>query len=554
MADLLIAANSVPLSGADLVPSSGTPQYATSGNPVTAIPATVWPAYMANCLMSELTNIVVAAGMTPSGAAWDQVWQAILANGSFIDTGTANNIIVAPPSPLVVEALHTGQVITVAPAVANTGATTLNFGGITKNVTVGGGITPANSIVPGIPAVFLYGGTEWYLQNPAVTPAFLGGTGNFGMAVGDVPIANGVNPFTGAAPGAAGTALISNGTGVAPSFQYPSIGVGEITGILPVPNGGTGLGNLGLHYLLVGNGTSNINGVGPGTAGEVLISNGAADPSFQPVTNAIGILGVPNGGTGVGNLNQWTVLIGNGTGNISGAAPGTAGYALVSTGPTSNPQFDPLNLNIATSGKLPINAAPVQLQVSVGIAGTYSFTVPADTFALFGQCTGGGGGGAGIGASFNGGGGGSGGFSFTWFAVSPGDVISYTIGAGGAGGAAGADGSNGGSSSIGSFMSASGGLAGASTANGSGGGPGTSFVPGPPGADLNGGMGGDGSQTTSPGLGNGGNGGSSFWGGGQRASTVTLGTNCAPGVGGGGGYGAGASGGSGMPGLINIWG
>lgn len=74
--DLLIAANSVPLSGADTPPSSGTPQYATDGNPgVTA--ATTFPAYHYNGMMLELYNAIVASGQTPNRNVLTQLVQAI---------------------------------------------------------------------------------------------------------------------------------------------------------------------------------------------------------------------------------------------------------------------------------------------------------------------------------------------------------------------------------------------------------------------------------------------------------------------------------------------
>lgn len=54
---------------------------------------------------------------------------------------------------------------------------------------------------------------------------------------------------------------------------------------LSVPNGGTGASLLTDHYVLVGSGTNAITPVSPGTAGNVLTSNGLnSDPSFQPVS------------------------------------------------------------------------------------------------------------------------------------------------------------------------------------------------------------------------------------------------------------------------------
>jgi hypothetical protein len=82
--DLLIATNSVPFSSADVAPGSGTPQYGTNGNPIGPIPATVFPAYMLNMIMSEIRNAVLASGQTPDGTNWSQLANAL---GLFPPTG-----------------------------------------------------------------------------------------------------------------------------------------------------------------------------------------------------------------------------------------------------------------------------------------------------------------------------------------------------------------------------------------------------------------------------------------------------------------------------------
>lgn len=63
----------------------------------------------------------------------------------------------------------------------------------------------------------------------------------------------------------------------------------EVTGTLGVGHGGTGRATLTAHDVLVGNGTSQVGLIDPGTAGFVLTSHGpSADPSFQaiPVDNS----------------------------------------------------------------------------------------------------------------------------------------------------------------------------------------------------------------------------------------------------------------------------
>lgn len=75
--DRVIAANSVPSSGADAAPATGTPQFFTSGNPATATPATVLPAYFMNAIQEEIRNAIVAAGLTPDRTNNAQLLAAI---------------------------------------------------------------------------------------------------------------------------------------------------------------------------------------------------------------------------------------------------------------------------------------------------------------------------------------------------------------------------------------------------------------------------------------------------------------------------------------------
>lgn len=69
---------------------------------------------------------------------------------------------------------------------------------------------------------------------------------------------------------------------------------------------------------------------------------------------ALGTVTVPYGGTGQTTLQQYSVLLGNGTGNVAYAAPNTTGYALLSTGASSNPAFGQLSLTAGVTGTLPV--------------------------------------------------------------------------------------------------------------------------------------------------------------------------------------------------------
>jgi hypothetical protein len=69
---------------------------------------------------------------------------------------------------------------------------------------------------------------------------------------------------------------------------------------------------------------------------------------------SLGTVPTTLGGTGLTTLTQYNVMLGNGTGNVAFAAPGTTGYPLLSTGASSNPAFGQLSLTAGVTGTLPV--------------------------------------------------------------------------------------------------------------------------------------------------------------------------------------------------------
>lgn len=78
--------------------------------------------------------------------------------------------------------------------------------------------------------------------------------------------------------------------------------------------------------VVYGDGTTYVT-TSAGTSGQALVSNGAGAPSF-------GTLGVAAGGTGSTSLTANNVLLGNGTSALQVVAPGTNGNVLTSNGTT----------------------------------------------------------------------------------------------------------------------------------------------------------------------------------------------------------------------------
>lgn len=95
---------------------------------------------------------------------------------------------------------------------------------------------------------------------------------------------------------------------------------------LAVANGGTGQTSLTANNIILGNGTSAVQFVAPGTSGNVLTSNGTTWTS--------GTTSVAGGGTGQTSLTANNVILGNGASAVQFVAPGTNGNVLTSNGTT----------------------------------------------------------------------------------------------------------------------------------------------------------------------------------------------------------------------------
>lgn len=149
---------------------------------------------------------------------------------------------------------------------------------------------------------------------------------------GDLIIGNGANSATRLAIGSNGYLLTSNGTTAtwspAPtSMVYPGAGIPNSTGSA-----------WGVSYTTSGSGTVVALTNSPilttpnlGTPSAATLTNATGLPLTTGVT---GTLGVANGGTGATTLTLNSVVLGNGTSAVQTVAPGTSGNVLVSDGTT----------------------------------------------------------------------------------------------------------------------------------------------------------------------------------------------------------------------------
>lgn len=130
----------------------------------------------------------------------------------------------------------------------------------------------------------------------------------------------------------------------------------QVTGILPIANGGTNSATaLSGSSIAISNGSAIVQGV-PGTTTTVLHGNAAGAPSYSAVSltaDVSGVLPVPNGGTGDSSFTAYAPIFGGttSTGILQSGTVGTSGQALVSNGPGALPTFQTVTAAIGvTSG------------------------------------------------------------------------------------------------------------------------------------------------------------------------------------------------------------
>jgi hypothetical protein len=133
-------------------------------------------------------------------------------------------------------------------------------------------------------------------------PVYLGGTGLSTFTVGDIMYASATQTLSKLADVALGNAIISGGVGAAPS--YGKIGLTtHVDGVLPVANGGTNQSAALTQYgLIYGNTTTSMASTAAGTSTTLLHGNASGAPTWSAVSltaDVSGVLPVLNGGTGV---------------------------------------------------------------------------------------------------------------------------------------------------------------------------------------------------------------------------------------------------------------
>jgi hypothetical protein len=259
-------------------------------------------------------------------------------------------------------------------------------------ITAGGAITIAANAV-----------TYAKMQNVSATSTLLGrGSASTGVPQ-EISLGSGLSMSgtTLSASGGTGTVTSVSGSGGTTGLTLtggPITSSGTLTlgGTLIVANGGSGRASLTAHAVLLGEGTGNVAFATIGTAGNLLIDQGAgADPAFTAVSGAFTItsggvatlatVNVATGGSGNTSTTAFSPICGGttSTGAYQSVAIGTAGRLFIDQGAGALPAF------VAASGAFTINSSGVAVLATVGVATGGTGLTSATAFApILGGTTG----------------------------------------------------------------------------------------------------------------------------------------------------------------------
>jgi len=303
---------------------------ASAGSTITFTPG-------ANTLNMETGGTVAISFPTDAGTATPAVGALTIAGGTNINTsGAAStatiNLDAAIDGMTAVDFAAGGRIGT-ATGAGNTlliqaydvdGAAYTTFATLTANN------TPTMDLDTDVTinSAYIYraGGTD--------IPVTDGGTGASTLTDHGVLVGSGTGAVSVTAVGATGEVLKGN-TGADPTWGAVDL-TSDVTGTLPVSNGGSGATTFTDHGVLLGSGAAAFSVTAEGASNTVLHGNTGGDPTFSAVdltADVTGTLPVTNGGTGAASLTDGGILLGSGTGAVTALGQATNGQLPIgSTG------------------------------------------------------------------------------------------------------------------------------------------------------------------------------------------------------------------------------
>ena len=200
-------------------------------------------------------------------------------------------------------------------------------------------------------------------------PVSLGGTGLSSFTVGDIMYASATQTFSTLADVATGNAIISGGVGAAPT--YGKIGLTtHVNGVLPVANGGTNQSAALIQYgMIYGDTTTSMASTAAGTSTTLLHGNAAGAPFFGAVSltaDVSGTLPVANGGTNITSYAIGDILYASASGVLSSLADVATGNVIISGGVGTAPTYGKVGLTTHVSGTLPVANGGTGVTTSTG--------------------------------------------------------------------------------------------------------------------------------------------------------------------------------------------
>jgi hypothetical protein len=213
---------------------------------------------------------------------------------------------------------------------SNTGTVTSVGGtGTVSGLTLTGSITTSGSLTLGGTLALTSGEVTTAL---GFTPYSAANPSGFTSNTGTVTSVGGTGTVNGLT--LTGTVTTSGSLTLGGTLSNVSLAT-QVTGTLPVANGGTGATTLTANNVLLGNGTSALQTVAPGTSGNILTSNGTTWTSATPAAGGSTLTAVASGSLSNGS----TVVI-----NVDGTVSVVAG--------TTQAVGTPVVFNSASSANL----------------------------------------------------------------------------------------------------------------------------------------------------------------------------------------------------------